>query len=214
MYGAQLGYIHRRKYILKCWGYSGKFEWICMRIVFRYHHVRHCAIPVLWRILRQAAAVMMVQRRSESGVGVYVVLSTHAFASPSWLLWVLFFPTQAYMCGFSTFTTTFASAVVYTFFRRIRLFYTLQFCGSYAEQHLVFLADWFMNLLVKEMTGILSFKDVKNQACMRLLASHAVVLFPSWWAFCCCSLLMWQSNYGFKHASTPLQNGFSYSAYL
>lgn len=118
------------------------------------------------------------------------------------------------MCGFSTFTTTFASAVVYTFFRRIRLFYTLQFCGSYAEQHLVFLADWFMNLLVKEMTGILSFKDVKNQACMRLLASHAVVLFPSWWAFCCCSLLMWQSNYGFKHASTPLQNGFSYSAYL
>jgi len=48
---------------------------------FEYHHVRHCAIPVLWRILRQAAAVMMVQRRSESGVGVYVVLSTHAFAS-------------------------------------------------------------------------------------------------------------------------------------
>lgn len=95
------------------------------------------------------------------------------------------------MCGFSTFTTTLASAVVYHSFRMIRLSYTLESCGSCAEEDLVFLSDWFTNLLVKEMTGILSFKDVKNQACMCLQASHAVVLFPSWWNFCYCSLHMW-----------------------
>jgi hypothetical protein len=45
--------------------------------VFRHNDLRGSTSSVLWRILRQAAA-MMVQRRSEFGAGADAFLSTHA----------------------------------------------------------------------------------------------------------------------------------------
>lgn len=49
--------------------------------VFRYNDLRDCTSSVVWRILRQAAA-MMVQRRSEFGAGTDALVSAHA-STPS-----------------------------------------------------------------------------------------------------------------------------------
>lgn len=48
---------------------------------YGYNDLRDCTSSVVWRILRQAAA-MMVQRRSEFGAGTDALVSAHA-STPS-----------------------------------------------------------------------------------------------------------------------------------